>query len=49
MELVDPLGDATPSNEVAGSAKVNQPPAAVVLAVPYAITEKLSHALVEPQ
>jgi hypothetical protein len=40
VELVDPLGEATPSNEVSGSAKANEPPEAVVLAVPYAITEE---------
>jgi fibronectin type 3 domain-containing protein len=40
VELVDPLGAETPSNEVSGSAKLNQPPAAVLLALPYAVTEK---------
>lgn len=40
VELVDPLGAGTPSNEVSGSAMVNQAPTAVLLGVPYAVTEK---------
>jgi hypothetical protein len=39
VEMVDPLGTATPSNEVSGASKHNDPPTAVVLAAPYGITE----------
>jgi hypothetical protein len=38
VELVDPQGFATPSNEVSGAPMVNEPPAAVVLSMPFAVT-----------
>jgi fibronectin type 3 domain-containing protein len=40
VELADPQGFTTPSNEVAGTPQINNPPAAIVLQEPFAVTEK---------
>ncbi|MDM7914644.1 MAG: hypothetical protein QUU85_05165 [Candidatus Eisenbacteria bacterium] len=40
VELVDPNGFATPSNEVSGAASASAPPEAVLLHEPYSVTEE---------
>ncbi|NWF91198.1 MAG: hypothetical protein HXY50_17260 [Ignavibacteriaceae bacterium] len=43
VELVDPLGFSTPSNEVVGRPMANDPPAAVVLDPPFGVTAREVH------